>query len=132
MSQAVESAERATGATETVGGYILNGGSSRRMGRDKARLPWRGLTLVEWIAMQVRDAIGNATLAGASERYSDLGISAIGETYPGCGPLSGIEAALRHSPFDLNLVVACDMPFLTSQALRGLVLAAMIGEAERA
>lgn len=82
--------------------------------------------------MQVRDAVGNATLAGASERYSDLGISAIGETYPGCGPLSGIEAALRHSPFDLNLVVACDMPFLTSQALRGLVLAAMIGEAERA
>lgn len=130
MSNAVESVERAIGATETVGGYILIGGASRRMGCDKARLPWRGTTLVEWIARQVHDSVGNVTLAGAPERYRDLGIPAIGESFCGCGPLSGIEAALRHSPSDLNLVVACDMPFITQQALRELVLAAMVGGAD--
>ncbi len=100
------------------------------MGRDKARLPWRGATLVEWIALQVRDVVGGATLIGAAERYADLQIPSIDEAYPGCGPLSGIEAALRHSRFDLNLVVACDMPFLTPQALCELVRAALAGGAD--
>lgn len=130
MLQVVQSAGTAIGAAGPMGGYILTGGASRRMGRDKARLPWRGITLVEWIAIQVRDAVGNVTLVGAPERYGDLEIPAIGEAYPGFGPLSGIEAALRHSAFDLNLVVACDMPFLTSQALRGLAMAALVAEAD--
>jgi molybdopterin-guanine dinucleotide biosynthesis protein A len=118
------------GAASLVGGYILTGGTSRRMGRDKARLPWRSITLVQWIATQVHEAVGNATLVGGPERYSDLGIPAIGETYPGCGPLSAIEAALRHSPFDLNLVVACDMPLLESPALRELTAAALVAGAD--
>ena len=124
MLKGVEPAPSMPPAGEDIrgqfGGYILTGGASRRMGRDKARLPWRGSTLVEWIAGQVREAVGNATLVGAPERYSDLRIPAIGESFPGCGPLSGIEAVLRHSPFELNVVVGCDMPFLTSQAMREL------------
>lgn len=124
------STDAAKGAASVMGGYIVTGGTSRRMGRDKARLPWRGVTLVEWIAVQVHDAVGNVTLVGAPERYGNLGIPAIGETYPGCGPLSGIEAALRHSPFDLNLVVACDMPLLESQALRDLTAAALNARAD--
>ncbi len=124
------STDVAKGAASVMGGYIVTGGTSRRMGRDKASLPWRCVTLVEWIAVQVHDAVGNATLVGAPERYGNLEIPAIGETYPGCGPLSGIEAALRHSPFDLNLVVACDMPLLESQALRDLTAAALVARAD--
>jgi molybdopterin-guanine dinucleotide biosynthesis protein A len=124
------STDAAKSAASLIGGYIVTGGTSRRMGRDKARLPWRGVTLVEWIAMQVRDAVGDATLVGAPDRYIDLGLPAIGEAFPGCGPLSGIEAALRHSPFDLNLVVACDMPLLESPALRELTAAALVAGAD--
>lgn len=130
MPRVVQSVTDAVVAPGSMGGYILTGGTSRRMGRDKARLPWRGTTLVQWIAAQVLAVVGNATLVGAPERYSDLEIPAIGETYPGCGPASGIEAVLRHSPFDLNLVVACDMPFLTSQALRALAVVALAGGAD--
>jgi molybdopterin-guanine dinucleotide biosynthesis protein A len=113
-----------------MGGYIVTGGASHRMGRDKARLLWRGVTLVEWIANQVYDAVGNATLVGAPDRYGDLGIPAIGESFAGCGPLSGIEAALRHSPFDLNLVVACDMPLIESHALCELTATALAAGAD--
>jgi molybdenum cofactor guanylyltransferase len=126
----VGSSGEAKNAASRMGGYIVAGGPSRRMGRDKALLPWRGVTLVEWIAGQVRDAAGSATLVGSPERYVDLGIPAIGEANTGCGPLSGIGAALRHSSFDLNLVVACDMPLLHSQALRELCAAALVAGAD--
>jgi molybdopterin-guanine dinucleotide biosynthesis protein A len=95
------------------------------MGRDKALLAWRGTTLVEWIASQVREAVGNATLVGAPERYAGIGLAAIGEDYPGLGPVSGLEAALRHSTTDLNLVVACDMPRLDGVALTRLAAVAL-------
>ena len=102
-------------------GYVLTGGRSSRMGRDKARLPWRRSTLVEWVAAQVREAVDTVTLVGAPERYADLGLETIDEAYAGLGPLSGIEAALRHSMADLNLIVACDMPLLNAVDLRRLV-----------
>jgi molybdopterin-guanine dinucleotide biosynthesis protein A len=108
-----------------VGGYVLTGGSSRRMGRDKALLAWRGTTLVQWIASQVREAVGNVTLVGTPDRYARLGLAAIGEDYPGLGPVSGLEAALRHSTTDWNLVVACDMPRLDAGALTRLATAAV-------
>ncbi len=106
----------------------MSGGSSRRMGTDKALLDWRGATLIEWVASQVRQAVGNVNLVGAQERYAGLALAAIGEASPGLGPLSGLEAALRHSDCELNLVVACDMPVLRAAALRDLAqTAAQIG-----
>ena len=95
------------------------------MGTDKALLAWRGATLIEWVALQVRQTVGSVTLVGAPERYSGLDLAAIGEASPGQGPLSGLEAALRHSDCQLNLVVACDMPGLRAEALKDLVQAAV-------
>jgi molybdopterin-guanine dinucleotide biosynthesis protein A len=130
MPQGIQPAGAGAGDSGLMGGYVLTGGASRRMGRDKARLPWRGVTLVEWIASQVSEAVGSATLVGAPGRYTDLGLPGIHEDYSGSGPLSGIEAALRHSPFALNLIVACDMPFLTAEFLRGLAEAAVVAGAD--
>lgn len=117
---------RATNA----GGYVLAGGESRRMGRDKALLAWHGTTLVEHIANAVREAVGQvAVVAARGEAYAALGLRTIGEPCPGAGPLSGVAAALADTAFDYNLIVACDMPNLTADALRQLMQAAMTSQA---
>ncbi len=101
-------------------GFVLAGGRSSRMGRDKALLPYRGATLVESVARTVREAAGSACLVGSPELYQRLDFPAVPDAYPGEGPLGGILTALAHSADAWNLIAACDMPGLTVDFLRGL------------
>ncbi len=111
-------------------GYVLTGGKSSRMRRDKALLPMDGSTLVERVANTVRQAAGSVTLVGAADRYAGLGLPLIEDEFPGCGPLSGIHAALGHSLEEWNLIVACDMPKLEPEFLSWLLDSAENEEAD--
>src|ERR1035437_1135009 len=105
-------------------GYVLAGGRSSRMGRDKARLPFRGCDLVSAVAAAVASAAGNVTLVGHPE------LPSIPDRYPDGGPLGGILTALDHTAADWNLIVACDMPEVTADFLKGLLARAMWSPAD--
>jgi molybdopterin-guanine dinucleotide biosynthesis protein A len=100
-------------------GYVLAGGRSSRMGRDKARLPFRGVSLVEAVAREVEKAAGAAVVVASRERVPSF--LTIPDLYPGEGPLGGILTALIHSKADWNLVVACDMPEISAGFLAHLM-----------
>ncbi len=85
------------------------------MGRDKARLPFRGVALAEAVAREVREATGSVTLVGHAE------LDSIPDRYPNEGPLGGILTALHHTSTDWSLIVACDMPGLSAGFLGRLV-----------
>lgn len=112
----------------TRAGYVLTGGASRRMGRDKALLPYRGTVLAAWVASVVEEAAGSVSLVGGGKKYLHLGYPVLEESYGGMGPLSGIEAALGRGA-DWSLVVACDMAGLDGGRLRELFDAAERGDA---
>ena len=102
-------------------GFVLAGGASSRMGRDKALLPYRGTTLVEHLARAVQEAAGAAALIADPDRYASLGYPVYRDKLPGCGPLGGVYTALTVSPADWNLIVACDMPAISAEILRDLL-----------
>ena len=109
---------------ETSAGFVLTGGRSSRMGRDKALLPIEGSVLVERTAERVRAAAGSVTLIGAPERYAHLGLPVAPDLIENCGPIGGLYSALKIGRADWNLLVACDMPGLTAEFLRELLDAA--------
>lgn len=110
-------------------GYVLTGGASQRMGRDKALLDYRGTALAGWVAARVAEAAGNASLVGGGDKYVHLGYPVIEERHAGLGPLSGIEAALACGA-EWSLVVACDMTGIESGRLVELFDAAEHGASQ--
>lgn len=102
-------------------GYVLVGGGSSRMGRDKALLRYAGGSLAEYVAGQVEEAAGSAVFVGPPERYRELGREVIADLHPGNGPIGGIETALAHSATEWTMVVACDMPGVRAAFLRDLL-----------
>ena len=60
---------------ETSAGFVLTGGRSSRMGRDKALLPIEGSVLVERAAERVRAAAGSVTLIGAPAPLCASGVA---------------------------------------------------------
>lgn len=108
----------------TKAAFVLAGGASRRMGRNKATLPFGEGTLLDHLVKLVAPLAGAVSVVGDPALYGHLGYPVIADVRPGEGPLAGIEAALLHTTADWNLVVACDMPLLESSRLKALFDAA--------
>lgn len=114
-----------------VSGFILAGGESVRMGRDKALLELSGEPLIVRVARLVSAAVGGvAVVVGSAAAYSRAHLVVVEDDWPGAGPLGGIATALRVSPAEWNLVVACDLPYLTQDWLDFLVARARPSNAD--
>ncbi len=113
------------------GSVILAGGQSVRMGRDKAllRLHPSGPTIIERVISRLAEADVPPTLVVTNrpDIYRFLGLPMCPDDMPDAGPLGGLLTALRHSPHQCTLVVACDLPCLNPQLLRRLLTLASEG-----
>ena len=100
--------------------FILAGGKSSRMGRDKAFVQIEGVTLLHRALVLARTLTPAVWIVGDPPKFTSIN-PAIGDVHPGHGPLGGIHAALNASETDLNLILAVDLPFLETKFLEYLV-----------
>ena len=106
----------------SITAVLLAGGESRRMGRDKATLEWRGRPLWEWQIEKLRALRPEKILLSArsdvSWRPADVGL--ILDVPASRGPLSGLAATLAAVETDHLLALAIDMPLMRTEHLRHL------------
>jgi molybdenum cofactor guanylyltransferase len=107
----------------TLDAVILAGGQSSRMGQDKAWLPFRGRPLLAHQIETVRRVRpGDILISGRrGTDYSQIECRILYDRVPNRGPLEGIRQALATVRADLLLVLAVDMPLMTSTFLTRLV-----------
>ncbi len=98
---------------------VLAGGESRRLGRDKALLPWRGRTLIEDLVVRLQKISDDVlVVTGAQRRYQEiLHVPIFADEIKDIGPLGGLYTGLHHARYSYSLVVACDMPFLSKAVI---------------
>lgn len=105
---------------DKIAAFVLAGGKSARMGKDKAFLKLGGSTLLAHALALAGSVSTRVRIVGARERFSSYG-EVIEDEFPGQGPLAGIHAALSSRQAELNLVLAVDMPLLRPEFLIYLV-----------
>lgn len=108
------------GRYEEITGVILVGGKSRRMGRDKAFLPWQGRPLFERVLALFQAHFDRVLLVGEKgERFDGYGVTVLPDLYPGSA-LGGLYTGVFQAQTDYVFVAPCDMPFPSAKLLRHL------------
>lgn len=101
--------------------FVLAGGKSSRMRKDKAFLRLNGETLLDRALRLAATMTESVAIVGDPDKFRTFHYRVIPDIYRDRGPLGGIHAALSTSESDLNLVLAVDMPLLDSKLLGFLV-----------
>ncbi|WP_418262207.1 molybdenum cofactor guanylyltransferase [Flavobacterium faecale] len=101
--------------------YILAGGKSQRMGRDKGLLPLNGKTFVSHICEALKPIVeDNIVIVSANVNYDFLGYSRIEDLIDDKGPVGGIYTALKHSKTKFNFILSVDAPLISTDLLQWL------------
>jgi len=100
-----------------VTGIILAGGKSSRMGTEKGLVHLCGKPLISFAISALSKVCNHIIISSSSEAYMTFGYQVVADEFPGIGPLGGIFSTLRQSRTEHNLVLSCDMPFVTHETL---------------
>jgi molybdopterin-guanine dinucleotide biosynthesis protein A len=104
---------------------VLAGGRSRRMGRPKALVPFRGRPLIAWpLGAAAAAGLEAVVVAKPASPLPELAVPVWEEPGELVHPLTGLVAALERAEERAVVAVACDMPFLAPGLLRALAQAA--------
>ena len=104
--------------------YILIGGRSSRLGRDKATVDLEGGTLAQRAFQTVSEALADNRVSFVAANEAQFAIEAIlaegrfiFDLVPNLGPISGLHAALADTQRPWIFLLACDYPFLSAEMI---------------
>ncbi|HEV2576509.1 MAG TPA: molybdenum cofactor guanylyltransferase [Acidobacteriaceae bacterium] len=100
-----------------VHGFVLAGGKSTRMGRDKALLEIGERPMAEIAIRKLESFCAEVSIAGNRDDLGAFG-AIVPEERVGAGPAAGIEAGLRAARQPWALFVPVDVPLVPADLLR--------------
>jgi molybdopterin-guanine dinucleotide biosynthesis protein A len=107
---------------ESVTGFILAGGSSRRMGTNKSFLDLGGKTIVGRVIDVLTGSFPRVLIiTNDPERYGRFGLPTMPDIISGIGALGGIHAGLHYLSGSAAFFVGADMPFIRPAVIDYLV-----------
>ena len=113
-------------SSRAVGGVVLCGGKSTRMGTSKALLPFGPETMLQRVVRLLSEVVSPIVVVAANDQ--DLpqlpsGVIVTRDENEGRGPLEGLRAGLKALPntVDAAYVTSCDVPLLETGFVRQMI-----------
>ena len=91
------------------------------MGRDKAWLEIDGRPMIQRVIEELLRVTPAVSVIANDAEYNRLGFPVLPDLNAGVGPLEAIRVALAASSAPTVLLIACDLPFVTSELLEFLL-----------
>lgn len=100
---------------------ILAGGDSRRMGQDKAMLPFKQQPLIQSVIATMQPLFA-VTMVSVRAPRPEIHLPQVLDSDGDSGPLAALVASLAAMQTNWAFVVGCDMPFVSSALVEKLAL----------
>ena len=113
-------------SSRVVGGAILCGGKSTRMGTSKALLPFGPETMLQRVVRLLSGVVAPIVVVAAVDQelpQLPAGVILTRDENEGRGPLEGLRAGLKALPMhvDAAYVTSCDVPLLETGFVRQII-----------
>ena len=106
---------------QNISAYILCGGKSSRMQTEKGLVCFNGKSFIQHIIEAVKPLSDSIVLVTKNQDYKVFGYEIIEDVITDKGPVGGIHTVLNHTKTENNLILSCDVPFITTQVLNILI-----------
>lgn len=101
--------------------FVLAGGKSSRMGKDKGLVLLKGKPMISYVL----DTLGKTKLPvniiANDGAYRSFGFPVFRDVVTEKGPMGGLLAAFENTEAEVVLLVSCDMPLITSEAIQQML-----------
>lgn len=98
---------------------IQAGGESRRMGRNKALVPFLGRPLIQRILDRLAPLADEVLItSNQKDGFETIQVPLVADVYPGQGALGGLYTAVWAASHPIVIVAACDLPFANPDLFR--------------
>ncbi len=102
-------------------GIILAGGKSSRMNEDKGLMLLNGKPMIQYVIDALSPFVDELIIVSNNEAYETFGHAVYKDLIKNKGPLAGIYTGLKHSKTTKNIVLSCDVPYVSPELLSFLI-----------
>lgn len=104
--------------------FVLAGGKSRRMGRDKGLVPVNGKPMISYVLETLKKIKLPVKIIANNAEYEKFELPVCRDVVEEKGPMGGLWTAFHYSEAEVVLLMGCDMPFINPEAINLLLKAA--------
>lgn len=102
-------------------GIILAGGESRRIGKDKSKIIYNNVPLIEYPINLFNKFCNEIIISADTHKLQEYNYIKVPDEVGKFGPLAGIYSCLKRSSNHLNIVTSCDMPLIKDELISYII-----------
>ncbi|GAB1430281.1 molybdenum cofactor guanylyltransferase [Ignavibacteria bacterium] len=101
--------------------FVLAGGKSSRMGQDKGLMLFRDKPMISHILEKINLLHLPLKIIANNNDYKQFGYETVKDIIKDKGPMGGLFTAFHNTKADFVFLFACDMPFISVEAVQKII-----------